>query len=194
MVSLKRILKPFRINHRNAGIWSLFSMWLAVLFAITYWQTLATGAAYSAYAMMLDPLPAVASPHAALFRFQDDAGVHAANATVLLLLCLMLGVLRPRYRFPLMTASVAGTFAVASGILEKSVYATWAAGNENLLAAETVRASAGMASRSVGEWTPRLRTLLDLDPMLQIDLAVMVAAAAWAVACLLVSRKRMASA
>jgi hypothetical protein len=172
----------FRINHRSAGQWSLFSMWLCVVFVITYGQTAVARSATATY-MMLARWPSPPGLDAIVFQFHDEVGLYAANAALSLAALLIIAVLKPNYRFALMGMSAVGTWAMALGLLEKLVHHKWAGSNGTLLMADDVRHIPGMASFHLGTWSFDLSTLSAQSPMLTIDLAFMLASSTWAVIC-----------
>jgi hypothetical protein len=182
----------FRVNHRSAGQWALFSMWLCVVFAITYGQAAFAKAATATY-MMLAKWPAAPAPDAVVFQFHDEVGLFAANAALLLASLLIIAVVKPAYRFALMGLSVVCASAVALGLLEKMVYQKWTTSNDTLLMAEEVRRMPETASLDLGSWALDLSALSSLGPMMIVDLAVILGSAAWSVACWKVAKEKAAA-
>ncbi|MCS4089723.1 hypothetical protein [Rhizobium sp. BK176] len=184
--------KLFRISHRSAGQWALFSMWLCVVFAITYGQAAFARSATATY-MMLAKWPASPGPDAVVFQFHDEVGLYAANAALLLASLLIIAVFKAGYRFALMGFSVVGAAALALGLLEKMVYHKWIASNDTLLMAEEVRRMPQTASLDLGSWAFDLSALSSLDPMMIVDLAVILGSAVWAVICWKVAKGKAAA-
>jgi hypothetical protein len=174
--------KLFRISHRTAGLWALFSMWLCVLFTISYGQEAVTQATNRSYVMMTRWPEPPTGPDAIFFQFHDEVGLYASNAAILLASLLILAVFRPKYRFFMMSVAAISTSAVATGLLEKLVYLKWARSNDTLLMAETVRESVSMSSLSLGTWTFSPTSVLSLGSMPLVDFAIILLSAMWALA------------
>ena len=183
----------FRITYRTAGVWALFSIWLCVLFTITYGQTAITKSAGSAYKMMMGMSSSFTSVEAVSFQFNDEVGLLATNATIVLVLALMLAMLRPRYRFPLMGLSVVATMAIGMGLLEKIVYSRWTGSNETLLMAERTRESASLSAIGLGSWNFNPAAIWELGGMMTLDACIILASGAWAVANLRIARRKHAA-
>jgi hypothetical protein len=157
-------------------------MWLCVVFAITYSQSAFAKAATATY-MMLAHWPAAPGPAAVVFQFHDEVGFYAGNAALLLASLLIIAVFKPAYRFALMGLSVVCASALALGLLEKVVYQKWTTSNDTLLMAEEVRRMPETVSLDLGSWALDISALSSLDPMMIVDLAVILTSAAWAIVC-----------
>jgi hypothetical protein len=184
----------WKISHRSAGLWALLSIWLCALFTITYTQQLNWTVSELSYTIFTgDSVGADKTAGGAarlLVVFLDEVALTAGNATVLVLLALMLAVFRPKHRFRLMAATLAGTAMIACGLLEKIVYAKWAGGDSMFLIAETAKRSDKLAAIDPGSFALNPAVLLDLGPMMLGQLAVSATAAALAAFNLLALARR----
>ncbi|MCZ7861754.1 hypothetical protein O9X98_10220 [Agrobacterium salinitolerans] len=189
----QRHRRMFRITHRTAGLWALFSMWLCVLFTISYGQEAVTQSTNMAYMMMAKWPASPTGPDAIFFQFYDEVGLYASNAAILLASLLILAVFKPKYRFAMMAVAATATSAVATGLLEKLVYRKWAGSNDTLLMAESVRESASMVEVGLGTWAFNPAVILNLGSMLVLDFAIILLSAAWALASWRISAGRAAA-
>lgn len=192
--SLKKwVQKSFNISNRAAGTWALFSIWLSSLFTITYGQAITAKAAENASAGLIGGGASILPAETIRFQFYDEVGLYVSNATILMSAILILAIYKPKFRFQLMGLSLFGAAAIALGLIEKIVYAKWAGAIDTLPIAEQIRESDAMRLISVDTWSFNPLVVGSLGGMLQVDLALIMASAMWAVAVRAVVRRKHAA-